>query len=75
MIWEPPVWNEIRGLMMKSKRLKSSTALQNMCQQMAQLAVDDATSKVATKRRAKVVSDEEAEVPKPRKKKAKQRND
>jgi hypothetical protein len=42
---------------------------------MAQLAVDDATSKVATKRRAKVVSDEEAEVPKPRKKKAKQRND
>jgi hypothetical protein len=64
--------------MMKSKRLKSSTALQNMCQQMAQLAVaspSDASSKVATKRRAKVVSDEEAETPKPRKKKVKQRND
>jgi DNA polymerase phi len=75
-IWEPAVWNEIRGSIIRSKRLKSSTALQNMCQQMAQHAGAspvDTSSKVATKRRAEDVSDEGSENPRARKKKFKQK--
>ncbi|GBE82630.1 hypothetical protein SCP_0410150 [Sparassis crispa] len=47
--WDPSTWNVLAGKLAASDRFKSSTGLQTMCKQMAQLASETAQADIKAK--------------------------
>jgi DNA polymerase phi len=77
VIWQPTIWDELHKKLASSRRFKTSTALQSMCQNMGQMsrASPQLKSEGASKRKADDTSGDEGVVvtsKKTKRKKAKQ---